>query len=986
MNRPAPALLATLAPLALLVLAGPAAAAQTAADPQSAVERWRDVHGGSWTAEFDARTGYVSSLYGGHTEASLSLRDDRGALERAREIVVATAHLTGVSPATLVDEGAVYLPLSHAGSSDKYTASFRQRIAGVPVVGAGVQVLMDLQGRALSVDSSAVPGAEFAATTPTQDPARVRARALEAFRRIAGVEGTLAGESRVVLDSVAGPGLLRAALAWEVDVFGEIPGAAPRGLTLRISDADLSLTSQVELVHTCDVTGTVFTRLTPGTLPDLPGNPTVQAPLAHVVVQTPQGSATTDINGNFNIVGATAPLSGSVSYDGPFTTPVNSAAATYSLPITLASPSGNSVVMNSPASAVYTAEANSTYWIGRLRDWIRAVNPLDSKADFDATSNVNLAQTCNAYYAGTSVNFFSAGGGCVNTSYSTVIAHEMGHWLNDRYSSGNGGDGFGEGNADTWATYLTDQPVVGEQFAGGGAIRTGLNNRPFCGDSNGGCYGEVHADGEVLMGALWKLRARLKNSLGAGAGSLTSDLLFNSWMNAYNDGQIKTIVRTHWLVLDDDDGDINNGTPHFNDIDLGFRDQGFPAYPVLPVSLTGVTQLPGTTNEAGPYVVTVQASANVAPPLIGPQLFWRVDGGPYTAINMTPLGGNQFSAAIPGHPSPAKIEYHLRATDSLGSVGISPSGAPTTTYRFVIGEERVYYADHFDNFTGWQAGATVGANEWQFQLPAGFGGDPAAPRTGTRCWGTDLSPTGDGLYSASTSTFLQSPYIDLSACPNPRLRFQRWLTVERAPFDVARVLVNGQVIWQNSSAADTLDVGWGEVEYDLTAAAAGNPFTRIRFELASDGQIQKGGWNVDDVEIVSLAAVGQGCLDPLAYCAGKLTSQGSLPNVGTTGAPSLALQNFVLELREAVANRPGLLLVSTSGPAATPFSGGTLCLQPPVTRYGSFLTDLFSYAAVPVTVTPGMVGITWYTQAWFRDPAASFGVGLSNALQIRFCP
>ena len=62
----------------------------------------------------------------------------------------------------------------------------------------------------------------------------------------------------------------------------------------------------------------------------------------------------------------------------------------------------------------------------------------------------------------------------MNTAYSTVVVHEMGHWMNDRYGSGNGGDGFGEGNADNFATYITDQPIVGEDFCGTGChVRDG---------------------------------------------------------------------------------------------------------------------------------------------------------------------------------------------------------------------------------------------------------------------------------------------------------------------------------------------------------------------------------------------------------------------------------------------------------------------------------------------------------------------------------
>jgi hypothetical protein len=48
------------------------------------------------------------------------------------------------------------------------------------------------------------------------------------------------------------------------------------------------------------------------------------------------------------------------------------------------------------------------------------------------------------------------------------------------------------------------------------------------------------------------------------------------WMESYNDSTICDVIENHWLTLDDDDGNILNGTPHSTAIDQGFRDQGFP--------------------------------------------------------------------------------------------------------------------------------------------------------------------------------------------------------------------------------------------------------------------------------------------------------------------------------------------------------------------------------------------------------------------------
>jgi hypothetical protein len=165
----------------------------------------------------------------------------------------------------------------------------------------------------------------------------------------------------------------------------------------------------------------------------------------------------------------------------------------------------------------------------------RRLDPAETKMNFRQKLNVNQNSSCNAYYNGSSTNYYRKAGGCNNTAYTTVIGHETGHWANDKFSSGNGGDGFGEGAADVWAMYIYDTPIVGEDFfTGGGDIRDGRNGRQYCGSCGAGCYGEVHADGEVLMGAFWKVRDNFNSTLGDAAGDAVADSLWLRWFQSYN--------------------------------------------------------------------------------------------------------------------------------------------------------------------------------------------------------------------------------------------------------------------------------------------------------------------------------------------------------------------------------------------------------------------------------------------------------------------
>ena len=366
------------------------------------------------------------------------------------------------------------------------------------------------------------------------------------------------------------------------------------------------------------------------------------------------------------------------------------------------------------------------------------------------------------------------------------------------------------------------------------------------------------------MGAIWKVRTRLKNALGTAAGGDVADLLFNAWMNAYDDTQIRTIIEDHWLTLDDDNGNVGDGTPHYPHIDGGFRDQGFPGVDLALVSYLSVTDLPNTESEAGPYTVNASIVANFNPPLRAVELRYRVDGGAFQTVAMASSGGSGYTADIPGQESPARVEYYLTAADDSGNVATFPGNAPSALLKFVVGREVVYYAETFESGTnGWTHRSNNGAqDDWQLssQVGAGSGtfgksGDPTRAFSGTNVWGNDLGPSGwNGAYQDDVDNSLVSPAIDLSRATNTILRFRRWVTVEAGIYDQTRALVNGVEVWRNPDGADLLDTSWQEVEVDISAIADGDSAARVEFNLRSDQSVVFGGWNVDDVEILTFAA------------------------------------------------------------------------------------------------------------------------------------
>jgi hypothetical protein len=129
----------------------------------------------------------------------------------------------------------------------------------------------------------------------------------------------------------------------------------------------------------------------------------------------------------------------------------------------------------------------------------------------------------------------------------------------------------------------------------------------------------------------------------------------------------------------------------------------------------------------------------------------------------------------------------------------------------------------------------------------------------------------------------------------------------------------------------------------------------------------------------------QHCPDVISYGVPKTTSQGSIPQLYTSGWPSAALNDFKVGTYGGTPNSFGLLF---SGPAANnrPFQGGTVLVAPPIKRELIFQFDFTGSAEIAIPVSSSMPGTTRHYQLWFQDPGDSFGTGLSDAIQVGFCP
>ena len=96
------------------------------------------------------------------------------------------------------------------------------------------------------------------------------------------------------------------------------------------------------------------------------------------------------------------------------------------------------------------------------------------------TANMNINQTCNAFWNGSTVNFYRSGGGCSNTGeIAAVFLHEWGHGMDTNSGGAASENGTGEAVGDTFAFLETRDGCIGQNFLPGHELRElhGLHGR-----------------------------------------------------------------------------------------------------------------------------------------------------------------------------------------------------------------------------------------------------------------------------------------------------------------------------------------------------------------------------------------------------------------------------------------------------------------------------------------------------------------------------
>lgn len=252
------------------------------------------------------------------------------------------------------------------------------------------------------------------------------------------------------------------------------------------------------------------------------------------------------------------------------------------------------------------AARTSFYHVNRAKEVGRGWYPSNTWLGQQLTALTNISPLCNAFWNGTSIELYKVGSGCANTGeVGSLVIHEYGHGLDQNDGNGsspNGGTGEsyadlvaalhthdsciargvrttncgGDGDACTacpgfrdidWAKHVSNTPHTVANFT-----------QPRCPASSyvGPCGRQGHCESHVPSEAVWDLAKRDLPSPGSSSAWATTERLWYLSRPTSTSAFVCNTSTSPWTshgcatgsywrtmrAVDDDDGNLSNGTPN----------------------------------------------------------------------------------------------------------------------------------------------------------------------------------------------------------------------------------------------------------------------------------------------------------------------------------------------------------------------------------------------------------------------------------------
>jgi hypothetical protein len=493
------------------------------------------------------------------------------------------------------------------------------------------------------------------------------------------------------------------------------------------------------------------------------------------------------------------------------------------------------------------AEVNGYYQANIVRDFTLTYNPDYPGLQQNAFPvNVNLNDNCNAYYDYNSINFFTSGGGCPNTAFSTVVHHEYGHHLVAMAGSGQGQ--YGEGMSDVMGVLITDDSGIGWGFQGDcdSPLRDADNDMQYP------CSGQIHYCGMLLSGCVWDTRNELKITNPSTYIDIISNLAINAIL-LHTGNMITPSITIDYLVLDDDNGNIYDGTPHYQEIAAGFGAHNMDAPELVQIAFEFPDGLPELISPAGGTTVQVIVYGVAGEPEPDTGLLHLDDGSGWDEIPMTETEPNVYDAVFPTGDCENSVSFYFSAETTDGETQLWPIGAPDEVFTAVFAYDiEIFIADDFEIDLGWNVEndpyLTTGA--WERGTPVGGGdrGDPPTDYDGSgKCYLTDNRDDDSDIDGGIT--WLISPAIDLSGYDDAKVDYALWYTNNFGNDpnnDLFKVYIsnNNGANWNLvETIGPVTSSGWKEKSFMIGDYITPTSQVKVRFEASdlNDGSVVEAG-------------------------------------------------------------------------------------------------------------------------------------------------
>jgi len=589
-----------------LVIQDPGAVSEVATTPVGSLAlgdpartRWdvfRATHGQEWSVYLDRRSGAPLLVEG----KGIPWAGTKGASVASLAASLRT-FIAGSRSLLLADDTELVLDNAASGElvDDVWQIVFAREIAGIPVAGERYVFTIG-HGRLISFGTPRWSLID-ASPLPTLKPEEALDR-LSAYMKLTGTDAvTVVSQPSLEFIPLRASGSQPAsALVWKTAI--RIDGE-PGTWTAQIDAKTGEIRAFVDDDRYVRVKGGVYPISNDQACPDGCEQPNTPMPFADVTLGAVAQTANT--NGVFNC--SPAGSIAKTTLAGPYVKVVDvcgpiSQALSCAADLNLGVSTGTDCTVPAGASAGNTHAARSSFYhLNRIAEHARTWLPTVPWLTQQLTDNVNIDQTCNAVWNGSAVNFYKSGSGCNNTGeIAGVSLHEWGHGLDQ--NDGGGYDNPSEAYADVVAIMATHVSCMGRGFRQSGncggygdtclncsgvrdldwdkrASRTPATPANFvatrCSSGGGPCGRAVHCEGYVAGQTMWDLAVRDLPALGLDQNSawqLADKLWYKSRLgsggNAYNcalpssDGCSATSWFQKLRTVDDDDGNLANGTPH----------------------------------------------------------------------------------------------------------------------------------------------------------------------------------------------------------------------------------------------------------------------------------------------------------------------------------------------------------------------------------------------------------------------------------------